>query len=150
MLNTPQGVTHLNGVTHGVLILEDDVKTGDDIAHQILRSEADGKARESGDRGAGRKSAAKFLNSGDKSHAPDHFIAGTVNASCERAGLLFAGLCRASLRGGGLDEEIACEMQEAVQNDCDEKNADKVEQIGNREIGYKGKEARHKLVAGRV
>src|SRR5215472_4422062 len=92
MLDAPQGVTDLNRVAHGILILEDDVKPGDDVTHQILRSEANREARESSDRGDRRDVDAEFLNRGDQGHGPDHFIAGAVDQPRERPGLLLAGL----------------------------------------------------------
>jgi len=52
--------------------------------------------------------------------------------------LLFSSLRGASLRRGGLDDEVGDELQEPIQNNRDEKDADEVEQIGNGEIGYIG------------
>src|SRR6516162_8483837 len=144
MLDTPQGVTDLNRVAHGILILEDDVKPGDDVTHQILRSEANREARESRDRGDRRNIDAEFLNRSDQGHGPDYFIAGAVDIPRERPGLLLAGLRRASWRRGGSDDQVGDEMQEPIQKDRDEKDADEVEQIGNGEIGQIGWEARHK------
>src|ERR1700758_5193274 len=105
MLDAPQGVTHLNRIAHAVLILENDIKTGDDIAYQILSAESDGEAGESSDRDNRHDIDAKFLDRRDQGHGPHHFISGAVNEPSKRAGLLLAGLLGASLRGGGLDDQ---------------------------------------------
>jgi len=54
-LNPSDNLTDLNGVSHDVLIFEDDVKAGDDIANQILCAKADGQAGEPRKSGDGRK-----------------------------------------------------------------------------------------------
>ena len=47
MLHSAGHVAELNRVTHYVLVFEHDVKAGDQVAHQILRSEAHRDARKS-------------------------------------------------------------------------------------------------------
>src|SRR6516165_9410404 len=105
MLDAPQGVTDLNCVADPVLILEDDVKPGDDVAHQILRSEANREACESSDRRNRCDVDAELLNRSEQSDGPDDFISGAINLPRKRAGLLFSSLPRTSLRRGGLDDE---------------------------------------------
>src|SRR3974377_238928 len=128
MLDAPQGVTDLNRVADPVLILEDDVKSGDDVAHQILRSEANREACESSDRRNRCDVDAELLNRSDQSDGPDHFVPGAVKHPPKRAGFLFRSLRCTSLRRGGLDDEVGDEVQEPIQNNRNEKDADEVEQ----------------------
>src|ERR1700756_3669276 len=148
MLDAPQGVTHLNRIAHAVLILENDVKTGDDIAYQILSAESDGETGESSDRGNRCDIDAEFLDGRDQGYGPHHFVSGAVNHPSKDAGLLLAGLRGARLRGGGLDDQVGNETEQVVQDERDEKDADEADEIGYREIGHVGWETRHKLVGG--
>jgi|SRR6516164_4414027 hypothetical protein len=138
MLNTPQGVTDLNRVAHSILIFKDDVETPDNIAYEILGAEADSKAPESRDDGNGQHIHAEFVDGGEQGHGPHHCAARTVSHSRERASLLLTRLRGTRLRRSRFDNTVRDRVQQAVQDDCDEKDTDEVEEIRNCEIGYIG------------
>ena len=106
MFDATDGVGHVDGISHDILIFKDNVEAGDDVADQILRAESDGEAGEPGKSGNRSDIDAELLGSSEERDGPDNFAAGTENNACQSARLLLASLGRARLRGRGLDHQI--------------------------------------------
>src|ERR1700690_1842509 len=102
MLDAANGLTDLDGIADGVLVFEDDVETGDDVADEVLRAETDGEADKAGKRGDRGDVDAKLTGSGEQSHGPDDLASRAVDHAGKRARLLLASLGSASLRGSRL------------------------------------------------
>jgi len=107
-------IADLNRVTDDELIFQNDVHAGDEIAHQILRPKADRQAGQAGERGRGQYVDPKLRGGGQQRHAPDDFAARAVKDHRDRARLLLAGLCRACLGAGRLDQQVGDQPQQAV------------------------------------
>src|ERR1700730_4728641 len=90
VLNAPDAVSDLNSVADDVLILQHNVKTGDDVAYQILRAKTDCEAGESGERGHGSNVDAKLRHARQNCHGPHDFAASAVQHSRDSARLLLA------------------------------------------------------------
>jgi len=129
MLDTPDSVGDLNRVAEAVLILEDDVETGNDVTDEVLGTETDGEAGEPGDGGDGSDVNAELLRGDEESQSPDNFAAGTVDDGGESARLLLAGQGGFALRAGGLDDEFGEQLEQVVDEECDDENAEQVEKI---------------------
>src|SRR2546427_10701261 len=94
----------LNGIAHGILIFKNDVKTSDQIAHEVLRAKAHGYAREPCERQSRNRVNAEKIKCSDESHHPDNFADRAVKNSCKRARLLLSGLRCPSLAGCGFND----------------------------------------------
>jgi len=129
MLDTANGVSDLDGVAEAVLILEDDVETGNDVADEILRTETDGEAGESGDGGDGSDVNPELLRGDKESQNPDNFAAGAVDHGGESTRLLLAGLGGFALRAGGLDDEFGDQLEQMIDEQSDDENTEQVEKI---------------------
>ena len=110
-----------------VLVFQDNVEAGDDVAHQVLRAEADGQAGQPGKRGDGRDVDAKFLRRRQQRQRPDDFAAAAVNHAGQRARLLFPGLRRARLRGSRFDDQLGDQPQQPVDEQRRNKDAEQME-----------------------
>ena len=122
MLDAAERVCDLDGVSHDVLIFEDNIEAGDDVANQILRAETNGQAGESGKRGNGCDVDAEFLRGGEQRDGPDDFAPGAEYDSSERARLLLAGLRGACLGCGRLYNQLRGDTQKPVEEQGDKKD----------------------------
>jgi len=129
MLDAADSVSDLDGVADTVLILKDDIETGNDVANEVLRAKTDGEAGEPGHGSDGSDIDAELLRGDEESESPDNFAAGAVDDGGEGASLLLAGLGRFALRTGGLDDELGQELQEMIDKQCDDKDAEQMKEI---------------------
>ena len=115
MLDAALRVANLDGIANDELVLEDDVKAGDDVTDEILSAKAKGKGGQAGERGNGKDVDANLLRGGQQRHGPDNLATRAVNYPGKRAGLLFSRLCGTGLCGGWLDDQVGSGVQEPVQ-----------------------------------
>jgi len=75
MLNTPDSVANLNGVADNILILEDDVKAGNEIAEEVLRAKTDCQAGHPCKRSGWQGADPEFWERRQNGHGPDNLAA---------------------------------------------------------------------------
>lgn len=131
MLDAADGIGDLDGVANAVLVFQDDVEAGDDVANQILRAKPDRQAGESGDGGDRSDVQAELLRGGEQRKGPNDFAGAAVNNCRERAGLLFACLSGFTLRGGWFDDELGNEFQKAVDEQSAANDDEQMQKIRN-------------------
>lgn len=138
MLDAADGITDLDGVADAVLIFEDDVEAGNDVADKILCAKADGEAGESSDRGDRSDVDAEFLRGHKERENPDDLAGSAIDSRGKGAGLLFAGLRGACLRTGRLDDQFCEELEQTIDKQRDDDDAEQVQEIRNRQRRYFG------------
>jgi hypothetical protein len=134
MLDASGGVTDLNRIADGVLVFKDNVKTGDDVAHEILRAETNGYAGKSGDGKSRHRVNPDFFHGGQERNGPNDFARRAVQHVGERARLLLAHLRGAAGRGRALDEQPGHRPQKPVNEQRDEEYDEEVESSREREF----------------
>ena len=90
-------------VAHAHLVFQDDEETGDEVAHQVLRSEADRQAADAHAGEDGHDVKAELPNRNQDCHAHDHGSADHAQQAAQGVGALasFGDLCqRAFARNG--------------------------------------------------
>ena len=130
MLDAARGVADLNRIADGVLVFEDDVKTGDHVADEILRAETHGDARESGERERRGGIDAEQVERRNQRDRPNHFAYSAVEYAGKCARLLFADLCRPRLAARGLDNQLGDDFQKPVDQQREKNDAEKMERRG--------------------
>ncbi len=134
MLDTPGNVSKLDCIANRVLVLEDDIKTGDQIADEVLRAKADGDAGEAGEGEGGHRVNAYFFHGREQGDNPNNLAQCAVEDTGEGAGLLFANLRRAALCGGRLDDQPGYYAEKAVDEQRDKEDGYEVENAGQPEF----------------
>src|SRR5215813_5793756 len=123
-------IADLDCVSDDVLIFENDVKAGDDVADEILRTESDSYAGESGEGECWSGVDTEKIERGDECDDPDNFAESTVKDTCESRGLLLADLRGARLVCRRLNDELGQYLEEAVDEQSEQNNSEKMESSG--------------------
>jgi len=135
---------NLDGIADDELVLEDDVKAGDDVPDEILCAQANGQSGEACERGHGENVNADFLRGCQQRHHPDNLARRAVENPGERARLLLSRLSSAGWRRSRLDDQLAGDAQQMVDDEGDDKDEDEVHQMSKREFGKMRQETGHK------
>src|SRR5215475_395783 len=133
MLDTANGIGDLDGIADGVLVFEDDVETGDDVADEVLRSEAEGQAGKSSDSSDRGDVDPEFLGDHEERKRPNDFAGPAVDDGGECASLLLAGLSGFALGTGGFDDQLGDQLEQMVDEQRDDDDAKKMEKIRDRQ-----------------
>jgi len=137
-------VSHLDGIPDDELIFQDDVKAGDDVAHQILRPKAQRQAGQPGEGCRGQHVDFKLRGGGQQRNRPDDFAPRTVKDHRDRSRLLFASLCRARLGARRLDYKVSDQPQQAVDHQHHDEYGDETKEDGHAGVREIGEEIGHR------
>ena len=106
MFNAANRLTDLDSVTDGILVFQNDIKTGDHVTDQVLRAETYGEAGQPGNGGNRRDVYSKLLRGRENRERPNYLTACAVNDDGKRACLLFSRLGGTGWRRGWLDNQF--------------------------------------------
>ena len=129
VLDAAGGLSDADNIAHNVLILYDDKKSGDQVAHQILRAEADGEAREASQGRQGRHVIAKFAQRHENRQSRNDGETRAVKDSCNCSRLLLAhARGTAGIIGGRLvNNALHDRFQQARQDKSQQKDTGQAE-----------------------
>src|SRR5579884_2160134 len=150
MLDAANSVGNLNGVSHDVLVLEDDIEAGDEVPDESLSTEADGDAGEASQSQRGSWIDAHLVQRGEQGDHPNDFAAGAVEDTSDGSGLLLADLSGASRGERGLDEKLGQYTEKVVDDQGNQEDAENLKNDDHPVLGEKRRETGHRLFGGGV
>ena len=135
MFDAAGDLADAHGVAHNVLVLKHGEETVDDVAHHVLRAEAQRQAGQSGRRSQRRDVETKHRQRQQHGQNRDDARAGAVEHARECAGLLFAHLGGAPAGfAGRLHQALRHDAQQAVRHQGQEQDRQQAGPVPQRQF----------------